>query len=129
MRTSADLPSLWLTFTSSSTLTSAIITICVGPEQRLFAGHEEILCQSPFFEAACHGQFIESNAKRINLPEEQPEILSSVLEYLYKGDYFPKLMHNKRKDTWELEDSAGKSSESTIYHNALRQTLLKDTAI
>jgi hypothetical protein len=112
-----------------STLTSAIITICVGPEQRLFAGHEEILCQSPFFEAACHGQFVESNAKRINLPEEIPEVLSSVLEYLYKGDYFPKLMHNKRKDTWELEDVGGRSSESTIYHNGLRQTLLKDTVI
>lgn len=38
-------------------------------------------------------------------------------------------MHNKRKDTWELEDSAGKSSESIIYHTALGQTLLKDTAI
>ena len=114
---------------SSSTLTSAIITICVGPEQRLFAGHEEILCQSPFFEAACRGQFVESNAKRINLPEEQPEVLSSVLEYLYKGDYFPNLLHNKRKDTWELEDVAGRSSESTIYHNGLRQTLLKDTVI
>jgi BTB/POZ domain len=113
----------------SSTLTSAIITICVGPEQRLFAGHEEILCQSPFFEAACRGQFVESNAKRINLPEEIPEVLSSVLEYLYKGDYSPKLMHNKRKDTWELEDIGGRSSESTIYHNSLRQTLLKDTVI
>lgn len=38
-------------------------------------------------------------------------------------------MHNKRKDTWELEDVRGKSSETTIYHNSLRQTLLKDTVI
>jgi len=52
-----------------------------------------------------------------------------VLEYLYKGDYFPKLMHNKRKDTWEFEDVTGKSSENTIYHTTLGQTLLKDTAI
>jgi hypothetical protein len=114
-------------------LTSAIITICVGSEQRLFAGHEDVLCQSPFFQAACKGQFLESNAKRINLPDEQPEILSSVLEYLYKGDYYPRLMHNKRRDTWELEDGQsanGKGNvESTVYHDAIGQTLLKDTVI
>lgn len=113
---------------SSSTLTSAIITICVGPDQRLFAGHEEVLCRSPYFEAACKGQFFENNARRINLPDEQPEILSAVLEYLYKGDYYPKLLHNKRKDTWELEDE-GNVTDTTIYHNGAKQTLMKDTVI
>ena len=65
------------------------------------------------------------------LPEEQPEILSSVLEYLYKGDYYPKLIHNKRKDTWELENGGGndRNAESTIYHHAIRGDLLKDTVI
>jgi len=124
---------LCLAYSRPSTLTSAIITICVGPEQRLFAGHEDVLCQSPFFKAACRGQFLESNAKRINLPEEQPEILSSVLEYLYKGDYYPRLLHNKRKDTWELEDgganSAKGATDSTIYHHAVGTTLLKDTVL
>ncbi|EXJ73311.1 uncharacterized protein A1O5_03071 [Cladophialophora psammophila CBS 110553] len=111
-----------------STLTSAIVTICVGPEQRLFAGHEEVLSRSPFFEAACKGQFFESNARRINLPDEQPEILSAVLEYLYRGDYYPKLLHNKKKDTWELEDEAN-GSNVTIYHHAAKQTLMRDTVI
>ncbi|KAH0845518.1 hypothetical protein AYO21_09612 [Fonsecaea monophora] len=111
-----------------STLTSAIITICVGPEQRLFAGHEEVLSRSPFFSAACKGQFFESNARRINLPDEQPEILSAVLEYLYKGDYYPKLLHNKKKDTWELEDEAS-GSNVTIYHHATKQVLMRDTVI
>ncbi|KIW87331.1 uncharacterized protein Z519_11967 [Cladophialophora bantiana CBS 173.52] len=111
-----------------STLTSAIVTICVGPEQRLFAGHEEVLSRSPFFEAACKGQFLESHARRINLPDEQPEILSAVLEYLYRGDYYPKLLHNKKKDTWELEDEAS-GSNVTIYHHAAKQTLMRDTVI
>ena len=110
-----------------STLTSPIITLCVGPEQRLFAGHEDILCRSPFFGTACRGQFYDGSSRRINLPDEQPEILSAVLEYLYKGDYSPKLIHNKRKDTWELED--GNRYEPTIYHHAVKQALLKDTAI
>ena len=112
----------------NSSLTSAIITICVGAEQRLFAGHEEILSRSPYFKAACKGQFFESNSRRINLPNEQPEILSAVLEYLYKGDYYPKLLQNKKKDTWELEDE-GNGSNVTIYHHATKQTLMKDTII
>ncbi|KAI9875855.1 MAG: hypothetical protein M1830_007896 [Pleopsidium flavum] len=117
-----------------STLTSAIITLCVGPEQRLFAAHEDVLSLSPFFSAALRGQFLESHAKRINLPEEIPEIFSSVLEYLYKGDYYPRLMHNKRRNTWELEDAAdingGRGAvESTVYHQATDEPLLKDTMV
>ena len=108
-------------------MTSPIITLCVGSEQRLFAGHEDVLCRSSFFEAACRGQFYDNQARRINLPNESPEVLSAVLEYLYKGDYYPKLLHNKRKDTWELEGN--NDAEATIVHHAVKQPLLKDTAI
>ncbi|EGC46311.1 conserved hypothetical protein [Histoplasma capsulatum var. duboisii H88] len=92
-------------------LTSAIITLCVGPDQRLFAAHEDVLCISPFFATCCRGQFLESHGKRINLPDEQPEILSSILEYLYKGDYYPRLIHNKRRDSWELENVGNPSPD------------------
>ncbi|KAL8641425.1 MAG: hypothetical protein Q9228_001769 [Teloschistes exilis] len=115
-----------------STLTSAIVTICVGPEQRLFAAHEDILSHSPFFAAICRGQFLESATKRVNLPEELPEIFSSVLEYLYKGDYYPRLLHNKRRNTWELEDTENNGRggvESTVLHPRAGQELLKDTML
>ncbi|EKD12096.1 hypothetical protein MBM_09733 [Drepanopeziza brunnea f. sp. 'multigermtubi' MB_m1] len=113
-----------------STLTSPIITIVVGREQRLFAAHEDVLCTSPFFQAACRGQFMEASTKRIFLPDEEPEIFSSVLEYLYKGDYYPKLVHNKRKNTWDLEMVGGQGSvESTVYHHSVDGELLKDTLI
>ncbi|KAI9805864.1 MAG: hypothetical protein M1825_000478 [Sarcosagium campestre] len=123
-----------------NTLTSPIITIVVGQEQRLFAAHEDVLCLSPFFKAACRGQFREAHARRIDLADEQPEIFSSVLEYLYKGDYYPRLSYNKRRDTWELEDggaggdgatnATGRGSvESTVYHNGVAGVVLKDTAI
>lgn len=68
-----------------SNLTSAIVTVVCGPEKRLFAAHEDVLCHSPYFTAACRGQFQEAHARRIELPEELPEIFSCVLEYLYKG--------------------------------------------
>lgn len=117
-----------LTFPFVSTLTSAIITICVGTEQRIFAGHEDILRRSPFFETLVKSQFFDNKERRINLPDEHPEILSAVLEFLYKGDYYPKLLHNKRKDTWELED-AQNDSKTTIYHPVAKQTLMRDTVI
>ncbi|CZT00509.1 uncharacterized protein RAG0_08525 [Rhynchosporium agropyri] len=114
-----------------STLTSSIITLVVGREQRLFAAHEDVLCISPFFQVACRGQFMEAAAKRISLPDEEPEIFSSILEYLYKGDYYPRLIHNKRKNSWELEtgDGGTGSIESTVYHHGIDGELLKDTVI
>lgn len=99
---------------------SPIVTLTVGREGRLFAAHEDVLCQSPFFEALCRrSPYIGSpqsgyntspdpsgvNSKRIALPDEEPEIFSAVLEYLYKGDYYPRLLHNKHRNSWELEDS------------------------
>lgn len=122
----------------------------VGPEKRLFAAHEAILCTSPFFAAHCKAQTPNPNAprprlaqqppsKRIELPDEQAEVLSCILEYLYKGDYYPRLRHNSRTQTWELEDAdagvgAGTSGElgqatATVFHHRARGVILRDTAI
>lgn len=112
-------------------MTSPIVTICVGEEQRLFAAHENVISASPYFAAICRGQFLESAARRINLPEEIPEIFSSILEYFYKGDYYPRLIQNKRRNTWQLEDGADNNGggESTVYHTSSGQALLKDTLL
>jgi len=74
---------------------------------------------------------MEATNKRISLPDEEPEIFSSVLEYLYKGDYYPRLVHNKRRNAWELESSDGGAGnvESTVYHHGVDGELLKDTVI
>merc|ERR1711988_1094483 len=83
---------------------SPIVTITIGREGRLFAAHEDVLRQAPFFEAACREHFSDAQSKRISLPEEEPEVFSAVLEYLYKGDYYPRLIHNRHRNSWELED-------------------------
>ncbi|PQE17109.1 BTB POZ protein [Rutstroemia sp. NJR-2017a BBW] len=81
-----------------------------------------------------------SPVARISLPDEEPEIFSCVLEYLYKGDYYPRLIHNKRRSTWELEDAAEQSPnpenpggrgsvEATSYISSVEAYLLKDTVI
>lgn len=116
----------------SPSLTSAIITLCVGREQRLFAAHEDVLCNSPYFASLCRNQYFEST-RRIDLPEDEPEIFSSVLEYLYKGDYYPRLEMDKRRRTWQLENTdtgTGTGTvESTVFVNGLQVVVLKDTVI
>jgi hypothetical protein len=85
------------------------VTLTVGADGRLFAAHEDVLRQSPFFDAACRGGFFDAQNRRISLPEEEPEVFSAILEYLYKGDYFPRLVHNRHRNSWELEDQAAKN--------------------
>jgi len=130
MRDPQKLSKLQRSFTDDSMLASPaskrslapspIITLTVGREGRLFAAHEDVLCQSPFFEAACRGQLPDSGSgKRISLPDEEPEVFSAVLEYLYKGDYYPRLLHNKHRDSWELEDAVRRSPHTSpnIHHS------------
>ena len=65
----------------------------------------------------------------------QPEALSCVLEFLYKGDYYPRLLHNKRRNSWHLEgakdhSTSGRgSSEAVMYHTGVGNDLLRDTVI
>jgi hypothetical protein len=127
---------------NSPNLTSAIISIVVGKDQRLFAAHQDVLSHSPFFASACQDQFFESN-RRIQLPDEEPEIFSCVLEYLYKGDYYPRLMHDKRRNTWLLEGTmegtspnlsnnggrGGGGVEATFFHSGVGDFILRDTAV
>ncbi|KAK0892925.1 hypothetical protein LTR91_023903 [Friedmanniomyces endolithicus] len=117
---------------TSPNLNSAIVTICVGPAQRLFAAHEDVLSKAPYFAQACRAQFFETSGKRIDLPNGKPEVFSAVLEYLYKGDYVPKLIYDKKRASWLLDDAdtAGSAQgESTVYNNGIGGPVLKDTAI
>ena len=111
--------------TISAYSNSPIITLVVGREARIFAAHEEVLTKSPVLAAALRSQYMESTGKRLTLPDEEPEVLSPILEYLYKGDYSPRLVHNKRRDTWEIESN----DEATIFHQATGAEILKDTVI
>jgi hypothetical protein len=86
---------------------SPIVTLTVGGEGRLFAAHEDVLCQAPFFKEVLRSRHhLDAQTKRIALPDEEPEVFSAILEYLYKGDYYPRLLpSSKHRNSWELEDS------------------------
>ncbi|KAK1781850.1 hypothetical protein QBC45DRAFT_320000 [Copromyces sp. CBS 386.78] len=117
---------------------SPIVTLIIGQEPRIFAAHENVLSASPFFKNVLDTQFSAGEPKRILLPQEEPEIFSSVLEYLYKGDYHPRLVHDKKLNTLELEQlpvasarrNGGAGREApTIYHHSVDGEVLKDTVI
>ena len=132
----------------SPKLNSAIVTIAFGKDQRLFAAHEDVLSRAQFFADACRAQFFTSpGQRRINLPDEEPEVFSAILEYLYKGDYTPRLLHAKKTNAWSLEDVEGPKSAHTtprldtdnrpsglneltaIYHHGVGDNILRDTAV
>lgn len=129
---------------ASPKLNSAIVTIAIGKDQRLFAAHEDVLSRSPWFAEACREQFFSSpGQRRISIPDECPEVFSAVLEYLYKGDYYPRLVHDRKRDTWSLEDGGvdqtmsprsdkkfvGFNESATIYHHGVGDYILRDTAV
>jgi hypothetical protein len=66
---SSLLPELTLVITQS-TLTSPIVTMVVGRDQRLFAAHEDVLSNSPFFSTALKDQMLDGSAKQLALPDE-----------------------------------------------------------
>lgn len=124
----------------SPKLNSAIVTIAVGKDERLFAAHEDVLSRSPWFAEACREQFfISSGQKRITLPDEEPETLSAVLEYLYKGDYYPALLHDRRLNEWSLGNGQGLTNTHkttgglnelvTIYQPSVGDYILRDTSV
>jgi len=130
----------------ASAAPSPIVTLTIGREGRLFAAHEDILRQAPFFEAACRSNFHDAQSRRISLPDEEPEVFSAVLEYLYKGDYYPRLLHNRARNSWELEDAArtphtspnperggrpapGQAPEATVFLSSVGAPILRDTVV
>ncbi|KAL4957243.1 hypothetical protein BDW69DRAFT_156723 [Aspergillus filifer] len=118
-------------------LHSPIVTLVVSREQRLFVAHESILSRSPFFDTVLRDQFPAGSVnKALVLPDEEPEVLSCILEFLYKGDYTPRLQRNKSRKTWELESfmdtqhpGGSGLSQATIFHSGVGDLVLRDTAV
>ncbi|KAG7113233.1 hypothetical protein HYQ45_016913 [Verticillium longisporum] len=86
---------------SNSLAPAPIVTLTVGREGRLFAAHEDVLRQAP--------------AREYPFPTKNPEVFSAVLEYLYKGDYYPRLRHNKHRNSWELENAVRGTPQTSPY--------------
>lgn len=68
-------------------LMSPVVMLVVGEERTEFRAYEDILCRLPFFRAALLNGFKETTDKKITMPEDEPEIIAALLEFLYVGHY------------------------------------------
>lgn len=66
---------------------SPIIILRIGPDKTEFRAYEDILCRLPFFRAALHGGFQEASEKAITMPEDEPETIAALIEFLSTGSY------------------------------------------
>lgn len=66
---------------------STVVTLTVGVEEVEFHVYENVLCRLPFFHAALQTGFKETSDKKITMPDEDPEIVAAMVEFLYVGSY------------------------------------------
>lgn len=66
----------------------------------------------------------------------EPEIFSCILEFLYKGDYYPRMFRSKRSGNWCLENAqedsetgGNGSSEPTFLHPGVGDVVLRDSVV
>ncbi|TKA79082.1 hypothetical protein B0A55_02521 [Friedmanniomyces simplex] len=73
-------------------LRSPIISLQIGSSRDAVTlhAHQALLTQSPFFAGECD-RLSSTQTKTISLPHDDLHAIASVLEYLYKADYFPTL--------------------------------------
>lgn len=78
-----------------SYLRSPIVELSVGQgeDSAVLSAHQALLIASPYFEQQC-AAFGGNSRRRLDLSGEDMTATSCVLEYLYKGDYFPTLSGN-----------------------------------
>ena len=68
---------------------SPIIPVRVGPHAETFPVHRDILKRSEYFRRALEGEFREAGDQAIDLPEEDPDIFSFVVAFLYEHRFVP----------------------------------------
>lgn len=65
-----------------------------GESATTLSAHQGLLTQSPFFARECERFSATSSTRRIELPNDDIDATAAVLEYIYKGDYFPTVNGN-----------------------------------
>jgi hypothetical protein len=66
-----------------------MIQVRVGIHAETFPVHRDILLKSEYFRKALDGEFREAGEQAIDLPEEDPDIFSFVIAFLYEEKFAP----------------------------------------
>jgi hypothetical protein len=64
-----------------------IVQLVVGSDHKTFAVHKKLICSvSEFFDKALNGRFAEASSNQMDLPEDNPSIVSMFISWLYTRD-------------------------------------------
>lgn len=63
------------------------VTLLIGPDNVEFHVSQILLCTLPFFRAALKGDFLEATDQRIAMPEDEPQHVSAMIEFISTGGY------------------------------------------
>lgn len=108
---------------SRSNLMSPTVTLLIGSDATVFHASQDILCRLPFFRAALQGEFREAADRRITMPEDEPQTVAALLEFLYTGSYtYP--YHTPSEATDESDGPAADLDEGA-YHVGVYATAYK----
>lgn len=66
---------------------SPTVTLLVGADKILFNTSQHVLCRLPFFRAALQGQFREASEQSLTMPEDEPQNIAAMIEFLYTNNY------------------------------------------
>lgn len=61
--------------------------------QTTLSAHQGLLVRAPYFQSEAE-RFVEGGPRRIELIHDDVDACAAVLEYIYKGDYFPTVSGN-----------------------------------
>ncbi|KAK5992066.1 hypothetical protein PT974_05463 [Cladobotryum mycophilum] len=94
------------------------LTITCGRKE--YHVHKVLLCtRSSFFKRICDGPFKEGLSNTINLPDDDPEAVDSMMCYIYNG-YYPRKNHGTHRPLGEepetFEITAGFEIEFLTLH-------------
>ncbi|KAI2467731.1 hypothetical protein F4781DRAFT_433099 [Annulohypoxylon bovei var. microspora] len=111
---------LWLT-SADGRFNSPIIPLRVGtsPDCQTFYVHKSVLLKAEFFKKALCGEFMESEAQAMELPEEDPAIFHFVVAFLYENKYVPikaastVLIPDDKVNTRREDEHAASDSDSS----------------
>ncbi|KAI9824479.1 MAG: hypothetical protein M1826_007342 [Phylliscum demangeonii] len=85
--------------TKTSTYQSEIFTLVVGSKPAVFTAHHEVLIKSPFFRAACDGSWREAALRSIVLKDDDPGLITLMLDYLYAEEYEPRIVTEDKRES------------------------------
>ncbi|KAM0697872.1 hypothetical protein Q7P36_002726 [Cladosporium allicinum] len=92
-------------------LRSPIVELVIGQgdAQTTLSAHQGLLVQAPYFQDEVE-RFVPGAPRRIELPNDDIDACAAVLEYIYKGDYFPTVSGN----TMEYDPSVPSPDDSGV---------------